>query len=206
MYQAGRDNCNIAITSSTWGCGALHEDKWFQLRWPETIQEAHITIKELVPVGLGLGLGLALGHWKGKNVMSYCNNAAVVAIVNQGDSKEQEAMYPLHCLEFLKAKHQFLLYASHISGVNNDLANALSRNNLHYFMLHFPQAQLNPTPLPPELLDLTIVKKPCRLDRLVEGYFRSGLALSTQRSYSSAKRGFLQFTVISTITNRTVAL
>ena len=161
MYQAGRDNCSLAITSDasgTWGCGAFHNDKWFQLRWPEAIQEVHITIKELVTIVLAVAVWG--DHWRGKNVMSHCDNAAVVAIINKGDCKEQEAMHLLRCLEFLKAKYQFSLYASHISGVNNDLADALSRDNLHYFMLHRPQAQLSPTPLPPELLDLTIVKKP----------------------------------------------
>ena len=93
-------------------------------------------------------------------MMSYCDNVAVVAIISKGDCKEPQAMHLMQCLSFLKAKCQFSLFASHISGVNNDLADALSRDNLQYFLSHHPQAQSSPTSLPPELLDLTIIKKP----------------------------------------------
>ena len=41
------------------------------------------------------------------NVMSHCDNAAVVAILNKGDCKDPEAMHLVRCLAFLKAK--FLL-------------------------------------------------------------------------------------------------
>ena len=105
-------------------------------------------------------------------------------------------MHLMRCLALLKAKFLFL-FATYISGVN-DLADALSRDN---FLSPHPQAQLSPAPLPPELLDLTIIKKPeldiPSLDRLVESYFRSGLAPSTRHSYTSAKRRFLSFCDVS---------
>ena len=161
MCLSNSRNCNITVTSDAsgwWGCGAFHKDKWFQLRWPDAIQETQITVKELVPIVLAAAVWGT--SWMGRNVMSYCDNAAVVAILNKGDCKEPQAMHLMRCLAFLKAKFQFSLYASHISGVNNDLADALSRDNLQYFLSNRPQAQLSPTPLPPELLDLTIIKKP----------------------------------------------
>ena len=95
-----------------------------------------------------------------KNVMAYCDNSAVVAIINKGDSREPDVMHLMRCLIFLKAKFQFTLFASHIKGVKNDRADALSRDNLQYFMSHHPQAQTKPTPLPPQLLDLAIIMKP----------------------------------------------
>ena len=91
--------------------------------------------------------------------MAYCNNEAVVAIINKGDSRE-ECMHLMRCLAFFRAKFNFTLYAQHIKGSLNDLADALSRDRLHYFMANYPQAQVQPTALPPELLDLTIIRKP----------------------------------------------
>lgn len=92
----------ISDASGKWGCGAFCDDKWFQLRWPDTIQETHITIKELVPIVLAVA---AWGSdWRGRNVMSYCDNAAVVAIINEGDCKELQVMHLMRCLAFLKAK------------------------------------------------------------------------------------------------------
>ena len=160
-HEARCRSWEVTVTSDasgSWGCGAFSEREWFQLRWPETFRELHITVKELAPIVLAAAVWGK--EWKGKCVMSYCDNAAVVVIINKGDSKEPEAMHLVRCLAFLKAKFQFSLVSSHIKGINNELADALSRDNVHYFLLHYLQAQPTPTHLPPELLDLTMVTKP----------------------------------------------
>ena len=51
MYPIDRRNCDIVVVSDAsgkWDCGAFRDDKWIQLQWPDTIQETHITVKELV--------------------------------------------------------------------------------------------------------------------------------------------------------------
>lgn len=161
MFNAGKVNCSVHMTSDasgSWGCGAFSGADWFQLRWPDAIQERHITVKELVPIVLAAALWGS--KWRGKGVMSYCDNAAVVAIINKGSSREAEAMHLLRCLAFLKAKFQFALYCTHIQGARNELADALSRDKVQLFLANYPQASHTPTPIPPELLDLTIVTKP----------------------------------------------
>ena len=52
------------------------------------------------------------------------------------------------------------MFASHIPGVDNDLADALSRDNLSYFIAHHPQADKTPSSLLQELLDLILIVKP----------------------------------------------
>lgn len=52
------------------------------------------------------------------------------------------------------------LFATHIGGAENDLADALSWGKHEYSLSQHPQAQQRPAALPPELLDLTIVQKP----------------------------------------------
>ena len=103
-----------------------------------------------------------------------CNNSAVVAILNLGNSQDTEAMHPIRCLAFIKAKFQFGLFASHTQGIKNDLADALSRNNVDYFHNHHPQAHQNPTSIPQDLLDLTVIPQTrldiSSLDRSVEHY------------------------------------
>ena len=70
----------------------------------------HMTIKELI----------------GITVQAQCDNAAVVTDLNQDYSKNADVIhFGLH-----KAKFRFLLVASHIPGKDNDLADALSRDNL----------------------------------------------------------------------------
>ena len=161
LYQTGHLRCTASIStdaSGSWGCGAFCGGKWFDLRWPPSLQRSHITVKELVPIVLAAAVWGR--EWVGQNVMAYCDNAAVVAVLTSADSKEPEVMHLLRCLAFLKAKFQFTLFSSHIRGKENDLADALSRNDSDYFLAHHPQAQQKPTPLPPELLDVTVVQRP----------------------------------------------
>ena len=61
-------------------------------------------------------------NWKGENVMSFCDNAVVVAVL-KGDCKEPHVMHLMRYLPFPKAKFQFSLFTSHVNG----LADALSR-------------------------------------------------------------------------------
>ena len=65
--------------------------------------------------------------WHGKTVLAKCDNMAVVAIVNSGTSKEKDAMHLRRCLAFLEAKRGFHLFAEHIKGADNRVADALSR-------------------------------------------------------------------------------
>ena len=152
---------DIIITSDAsgkWGCGAFCVQRWFQLEWPRHLEATHITVKELIPIVLGAAVWGR--EWQGLSVGALCDNAAVVAIINWGNSCDQEVMHLMRCLAFIQARWHFSLRASHIKGSANDLADALSRNNKDYFLSHHPQAFLSPTPLPQELLDLTIVSKP----------------------------------------------
>ena len=94
MFTANRhlyEKSVVSDASGKWGCGAFSEDKWFQLRWPAGLQDCHITVIELVPIVLAAGIWGK--QWSGKNIMAYCDNEAVVAIVNKGDSREEECMH-----------------------------------------------------------------------------------------------------------------
>ena len=57
------------------------------------------------------------------------DNAAVVAVINSGSSRENSLMHLMCCLTFIMAKYNFVVSAAHIRGIHNDLADALSRNN-----------------------------------------------------------------------------
>ncbi len=95
-------------------------------------------------------------RWAGKTVRAQCDNAAVVAIVNPGSSREPEAMHLLRCLAFLEAKFSFYMFATHIRG----LTDALSRNKITLFHSLYPQAKKEPVDIPAAILDLLVVLKP----------------------------------------------
>lgn len=145
--------------SGSWGCGAYtSEGYWFQLELPESWKDTHITVKELLPIVIGTAVwGSA---WQGKTVSCRCDNAAVVAIVNSGRSKVEVVMHLMRCLSFILARWEVSLVCSHIPGVQNGAADALSRNALSSFQRLVPGARVAPTVLPEKLLDCLVRGRP----------------------------------------------
>ena len=156
-----KENPAIVCTtdaSGSWGCGAWYGQYCFQLQWVVPINSYNITVKELLPIVLAAAVWGS--HWKGLTVKIRCDNAAVVAMINRGTSHEPEAMHLLRCLSFISAKFQLLLYASHLAGAKNTLADDLSRNNASNFLSSHTQANPTPTHIPEELLDVLVIIKP----------------------------------------------
>ena len=114
--------------------------------------------KELVPIVLSCAVwGPTLGH---KTVLFQCNNTGVVAAIRKGSAKEELVMHLLRSLWFFVAHFDIAINIEHIAGAHNDTADQLSRFNMHPFFLSNPQADLLPTPLPVELLQIVAVTGP----------------------------------------------
>ena len=105
-----RDVVIASDASSRWGCGAFWGEKWFQLKWSNLLEHAHITIKELIPIVLAAAIWGK--EWQGLTIQARCDNSAVVSIINWGNSQDAEVMHLIRCLAFIKAKFQFMLLAS----------------------------------------------------------------------------------------------
>ena len=148
-----KDSTEVTLTSDasgTWGCGAYSSHKWFQLRWNDKVRGWHIAAKELIPIVIA---GIVWGkEWKGCRVLAQCDNAAVVAVVNKRYCQDKHLMRMLRCLFFVEAHFQFKTVATHIPGVDNDLADDLSRDKLSSFMGKYKESNPNPTFIPPLLL------------------------------------------------------
>ena len=91
-----------------------------------------------------------------RHVLFHSDNDAVVHMLNSRTSKIPCLMRLLRHLLLSAAHHSFSFSAQHVPGVNNQLADALSRFCWQEFHLLAPEAQPLPTPIPPQLLmDLT---------------------------------------------------
>ena len=145
--------------SGRWGCGAFTEvGEWFQFRWPASWADVHITAKELLPIVVACAVW---GHkWRGVTVQCLCDNAAVVAIVRSGTSKDSLVMHLMRCLFFFTALHQLLLLPYHLPGRENTAADHLSRDALFLFLQIVPQAKEYPTPLSEELMAALVTQRP----------------------------------------------
>ena len=144
--------------SGSWGCGAVWGSYWFQLEWAGLLLGSHISTKELTPVVIAAAIWGP--HWKGKSIRVLSDNTAAVAAINNQSSRVQEMGHLLRCLVFIAARFSLRVTATHIPGIHNSIADALSRNNLALFHSLLPQAIKAPTPIPGSLIHLLLLEKP----------------------------------------------
>ena len=136
--------------SGAWGCGASWDNKWLQLEWPEEWRARSIAAKELVPIVLACAVWGE--QWQGKTVLVWCDNQIITGL----SSKDPILMHLLRLLYFFLALHSIHLIAKHIPGINNVLADSLSRNSMQVFRQLLPAAQPNPTCIPDQLKRLLV--------------------------------------------------
>ena len=152
---------SITVTSDasgTWGCGAFVGNQWFQLAWPPSWSDIHITAKELVPIVLAAMIWGST--WSKKVVQFICDNQAVVSCLKSGSSRNPLVMQLLRCFSFICARYEFQPVSQHLSGKENVAADALSRNNMHAFFSFCPQANKTPIVVPDTMVDLLLISRP----------------------------------------------
>ena len=130
----------VSDASGSFGCGAFSVGAgWFQIQWPLSWESTHITAKELLPVVMSAALW---GHlWRLKRVRFVSDNTAVVSLLNSLTSNDKLLMHLLRCLSFYAAYHRFTFESTHIPGVRNTAADAISRNNITLFCSLCPHMQ-----------------------------------------------------------------
>ena len=143
--------------SGSFGCGGLvPPSMWFQLQWPQSWASINIAVKELVPVVISAALWG--GQWHRSTVCFHSDNMAVVSILQSGSTSDVNALHLLRCFHFYSALFQFDYLAEHIPGVQNNAADALSRDNLHLFPSLFSQE--TQYSVPSQLSDLLVSQRP----------------------------------------------
>ena len=155
LWDLGMSRVQLQVysdASGSWGCAAVQDHLWLQLKWTPKLQHLSIAIKELIPVVLAAA---TFGNqWSGKVVQFVVDNSAVVEVVKSTYSKEPHMMHLIRLLVFFAARFNFWFTASHIPGKQNILADALSRNNVSLFLLQAPRAVPQGAYLSPSLVDL----------------------------------------------------
>ena len=132
------------------GFGAYLKDYWFAGSWAPSQQQQSVAYKEFFPVVIAAHVW---GHmWCKRHVLFHSDNEAVVHILNTRTSKVPSLMQLLRSLLLSAARHSFSFSARHVPGVNNQIADALSRFRWQDFRQLVPDAQPHPMWTPPELL------------------------------------------------------
>ena len=93
-------------------------------------------------------------------VQVHSDNEAAVAVVNAGYSKDPQMMHLIYCLFFVLAAWDISLYACHIPGVLNPVADAISWDIIPLLFSKGPDANRNPAPIPNYLVELLLTCQP----------------------------------------------
>lgn len=129
------------------GFGIYFQGHWLNGSWPSHLSDRSIQWKELYPIALACLLWGPL--WRGKKLLFHCDNQSVVDVWAKGSSRDPLLMHLVRSIFFCAASHQFSVLVSHIRGTDNSIADALSRFQMFRFRQLAPQADLEPTTMPP---------------------------------------------------------
>ncbi|XP_055344374.1 uncharacterized protein LOC129592381 [Paramacrobiotus metropolitanus] len=140
--------------SATHGLGAYCQGAWFQLHWQLWITELQPCIEylEMVPILLSVivwGKKLA-----GLKVVFHCDNAGATHAWENLRSTNRGVLDIMRRLVKAAAVANMTLTLKHIAGINNEIADALSRFQQSRFRRLAPQAELHPVDCPDIFPDL----------------------------------------------------
>lgn len=138
--------------SSTLGYGGYFQGHWFSEAWPSDLpcphdKEISMAYRELYPIVVA---ALLWGHlWSAKRILFYCDNMSSVQIIQKGRSKVQFITPLMRQLTWTSVKNNFCVYAKHLPGTKNLIADALSRFQMQRFRDLAPSSDQLPHQCPP---------------------------------------------------------
>lgn len=143
------------------GCAAYFRGKWACLQWPATWRQreilADITFLELVPILLALHIWQK--DLQNKKILFRSDNQALVCILNKLTSKSPRVMSLIRESVLIAMSNNIQFKAKHIPGVQNEIADALSRFQWERFRKLAPMAEPHSTDVPKEFLQMLSTMK-----------------------------------------------
>ena len=120
--------------------------QWFQGSFPSEWKNVNIAIKELLPIVL------AVRYWfkelANQRILFFCDNEAIVAVINKQSSKEPTIMSLIRTLVMSALTNNIHFVAKHIPGKRNIIADLLSRSQVHKALQVAPWLNKTPVAIP----------------------------------------------------------
>ena len=166
------------------GYGATLGRAWFAGEWPPSWKQFEITLLELYPIVAAMHVwGQRLSN---QRVILHTDNQALVHIINKLTSKDHKIMVLIRHFTLVSMQNNILFRAEHIPGVQNTLADALSRFNFQEFHVQAPWADQDPTEIPPEFPTQQLVVG-------LEHVIQAALSNNTHKLYQRAWSTLMDF-------------
>ena len=138
--------------SGSLGYGGYLNGRWFQSHWLPRHRLSPVTgISIDWQEGFAIYIACLLWgpHWSAKRI---CDNLPVVAIINSKPSKSSRIMDLVRSVTMLILVHNFTFTAKYIPGLDNSIADSLSRFQMDRFHSLAPNASPTPCTIPPSAM------------------------------------------------------
>ena len=120
--------------SGTLGMGATYNDLWLFAQWEVGYVKTYApSIEYLELLGVAAAVLTWGHHLRNGRFVIYCNNQAVVAMLNKMTSSCRNCMYLLRLITLNNLIYNRRIFADYISTSDNDLSDALSRMQFERF-------------------------------------------------------------------------
>ena len=138
--------------SGSHGYGGYLNGEWLQATWlPQHLLNPTMGIsidwQELFAIYIACYLWGP--SWSGKHICMWCDNLPVVSIINSKRSKSPRIMDLVRAITILTLEHKFSFTARHIPGLDNSIADSLSRFQMDRFRHLAPNVSPSPCVIPP---------------------------------------------------------
>ena len=131
--------------SGSKGWGAFWSNYWLQSEWSPEQSAQDIVWKELYAI---VSVVNTWGHLCSRQkILFHCDNNTVVDIWQKGSTHCKEIMALVRLLYFCATHHNIHIMITHIAGINNNIADAISRFQMERFRTLAPAANLQPDPI-----------------------------------------------------------
>ena len=116
------------------GMGALCQKDWMYIMWPKDfLSKNKPSIEYLELYGVVAGVLTWIHRFKNKRIILFCDNESVVNMINLTTTSCRNCMVLVRILVLKGLIENVRIFAKHIEGVKNVLADNLSRNRLDLF-------------------------------------------------------------------------
>ena len=120
--------------SGSIGVGALCGSSWMHKRWDEKfIQRYKPSIEYLERYGVAVAVLTWIHRFRNKRVILFCDNRSVVDMINITSTPCKNCMVLIRVIVLKGLIENVGIFARHVEGRKNDLADSLSRNKIDLF-------------------------------------------------------------------------
>ena len=116
------------------GMGAFCGNAWMYQLWPpQFIEKYNPSIEYLELFAVTAGVLTWIHKFKNKRIILFCDNRSVVDMINLTTTSCKNCMVLIRMIVLKGLVENIRIFARHVKGVKNDLADSLSRNRILQF-------------------------------------------------------------------------